>query len=223
MYNFGRQDSMMDYPTLGKDRWPAINHFIEVTKANREEDLIRKRHFFVEMCNLLDKLQEKANNLSNEQKAACGARGIIVDIVLKVNVERKEVILDQIYKYISININLFKEISDILRHNFPDFTMIIPTLKGYQLADEISRHLGNAELVCLCLKGDTHERFVVEKDLKGVTFECILSDTKRHYNNSGGIKRIEQQTRCGSEISMFYNGERGEEEVLWMEARVRLN
>lgn len=50
------------------------------------------------MCKLLDRLQEEANNLSNEQKVACGARGIIVDMVLKVNIERKEVVLDQIYK-----------------------------------------------------------------------------------------------------------------------------
>jgi hypothetical protein len=222
MYNLDQQDSMIDYSASGKNRWPAINHFIELTEANSEEDLIRKRHFSTEMCNLLDKLQENANNLSNEQKSACGARGIIVDIVLKVNMELKEVTLDQLYKYSSINIHLFEEISEILRHNFHDFTMIIPTLKGYQLADEISRHLYNVELECLYLKGDTHERFVVGNDLAGITFEGILWDTKRHYNNKGGIKRIEQRTKCGSDISMFYNGKGGEEEVLWMEVRARL-
>lgn len=213
---------MIDYSVLGKDIWPAINHFIELTEANSEDDLIKKRHFSKEMRNLLDRLQERANNLSNEQTVACGARGIIVDMVLKVNIERKEVVLDQLYKYVIINIHLFEEISEILRHNFPDFTMIIPTLKGYQLADEISRHLYNAELECLYLKGDTYERFVVGNDLEGITFEGILWDTKRHYNNRGDIKRIEQQIKCGSDISMFYNGEGGEEEVLWMEVRARL-
>jgi len=222
MSNLEWEDSMIDYSGLGKDRWPAINHFIELTEANSEDDLGKKRHFFKEMCNLLDRLQEKADKLSDEQKVACGARGIIVDIVLKVNLERKEIVLDQIYRYIIINIHLFEKISEILRRNFPDFTVIIPTLKGYQLADEIGKHLYNAELECLYLKGDSQERFVAGNDLEGITFEGILRETKRHYNNQGGIKRIEQEIKCGSDISMFYNGERGEEEVLWLEVRARL-
>ncbi|MCJ7445177.1 MAG: hypothetical protein MUO26_11755 [Methanotrichaceae archaeon] len=103
--------------------------------------------------------------------------------------------------------------------NFRDFTFIVPALKGYQLAEEIYRHLDNIKVGCIHLKSDTCERLVKSKDLNDINFETILIDTKRHYSDRGSIK----ETKCGSDISMFYKGENGEEEVLWMEVSVRLS
>ena len=140
---------------------------------------------------------------------------------------KKEILLDRIYKYCNIENHLFKELAEILRQNFPGFTLVVPTLKGYQLAEEIHRYLGGAKIEWIHLKSRIDERLLMGEHLDGmgITFEGILRDTERHYAKRGGMEKAQMETRSGFEISMYHrgDGEEGEEEVLWMLARVPLS
>ena len=52
--------------------------------------------------------------------------------------------------------------------------------------------------------------------LEGLSFERILQDTERHYRERGGMERKRAELGPGRELSMYLQGEEGEEEVLWM-------
>lgn len=192
--------------------------------AKTEEDGDRAGLFFAELYGLFDRLQEKYGRLPKEEREKCGQNGIAADIFFKVDIDKKEVLLDRIYKYCSIENHLFKELVDILRHHFPGFTLVVPALKGYQLAEEIHRYLGDAKVEWICLKSREDERLLMGEYLEGITFEGIIEDTQRHYAEIGGIEKAQMETRCGSEISMYHRDEgKDEEEVLWMLVNVPLS
>lgn len=130
--------------------------------------------------------------------------------------------LDRIYKYCSIENHLFKKLVEILQQSFDNFNLVVPALKGYQLAEEIHRYLWNAKIEWIYLKSRTNERLLVGEHLKGIAFEGILEDTIRHYDEQGGIEAVESQMRPGFEISMYHCTKDGEEEVLWMQVRAPL-
>jgi hypothetical protein len=205
---------------LDGDKWPAIYHRICVIGAKTDDDFKREAAFLKDISDFFSIFQEKFDILRQKQKELCRDRNIVADIAIEINISKKEVILFKLYKYININVHLFCEISRILQHNFPDFILIVPALKGYQLAEEINQHLGNVKLDCLYLKGDTDEKFVESKYLNSASFETILKDTKKHYSEQGGLEKA----KCGSDISLFFEDKEGdgEKEVLWMKIRAPL-
>lgn len=172
-------------------------------------------------------MQGKFYSLPEEEREKCGKNGIAIDIAFKVDMEKKEILLDRIYKYCNIENHLFKELMEILRQSFTGFTLVVPALKGYQLAEEIHRYLGDAKVEWIYLKSRTDERLLMGEHLDGagITFEGILRDTERHYAKRGSMEKAKMETRSGFEISMYHRGEgeEGEEEVLWMLARVPLS
>jgi hypothetical protein len=170
-------------------------------------------------------MQGKFCSLPEDEREKCGQNGIAADIAFNVDVGKKEILLDRIYKYCDIENHLFKELAEILRQNFPGFILVVPALKGYQLAEEIHRYLGDAKVEWIYLKSRTGERLLMGNHLDGmgITFEGILRDTEKHYAKRGGMEKAKMETRSGFEISMYHRGEEGEEEVLWMLARVPLS
>ena len=56
-----------------------------------------------------------------------------------------------------------------------------------------------------------------------MSFEGILVDTQRHYEERGGVEKKRQELGPGRELSMYWRGVGGEEEVLWMQVRIALS
>jgi hypothetical protein len=210
---------------VNANHWPAICHLVELNGAKTEQDKHRAVLFLVELHSLFDRLQEKYGNLPQKEREKCGQNGVAADISFKVDMVKKEILLDRIYKYCSIENHLFKELADILKHHFPEFTLVVPALKGYQLAEEIHRYLGDANIKWIYLKSSEDERLLMGEhlDRMGITFEGIIEDTKSHYAEIGGMEKVQMKTRCGSEISMYLRDDEGEEEVLWMLVNVPLS
>jgi len=173
------------------------------------------------MSCLFDRIQQEFDLLPGWEKARCGLRGVAADISLHVDMSRKEVLLDRLYKYCGMSLHLFTELLRILLSHFPGYVLIIPTLQGYELAREIERFLGTPTIEALYLKGDRDERLLLGEGVQA-TFEGILEDTRRHYERRGGIEKKKEALMTGSEISMFFQGRGGEEEVLWMQVRIPL-
>ncbi len=181
--------------------------------------------FLQDLSRLFDRLQETFCSLPEEERKKCGQNGVAADIVFKADLVKKEILLDRIYKYCSIENHLFKVLMEIIRKNFPRFTLVVPALKGYQLAEEIHRYLGGAKIEWIYLKSRTDERLLMGDHLNGtgITFEGILKDTQRHYAKRGGMEKAKMETKSGFEISMYHRDEEGEEEVLWMLVRVPIS
>ncbi len=132
-------------------------------------------------------------------------------------------VLNKLYKHCEIDFHLFTELLKSFQRNFPDYYLFVPSLQGYELAREIKRFLGSPQVVCIYLKGDCGERFLEGEGLKDVTFENILEDTKKHYEERGGIEKKKKELGGGLEISMFYRTNDVEEEILWMQIRIALS
>jgi len=211
----------MDLPDV--NRWTAVCHQIELNRARTKEERVRADLFFVELCGFFDRLQENYGRLPQEEREKCGRDGVAADFFFKVDMDKKEILLDRIYKYCSIENHLFKELVDILQHHFPEFMLVVPALKGYQLAEEIQRHLQDAKISWIYLKDGENERVLTGEHLEGINLEGIIKDTKRHYEQRGGMEKIQAETRRGCEISMYHRGEENDEEVLWMLVSVPLS
>jgi hypothetical protein len=82
--------------------------------------------------------------------------------------------------------------------------------------------LGAPELECVYLKGEAEERLLMSEALAGLSFERILEDTERHYLERGGMDKKREEQGPGRELSMYLQGEEGEEEVLWMRVGIVL-
>lgn len=76
---------------------------------------------------------------------------------------------------------------------------------------------------CVFLKGDRGERLLMGEALQEASFEGILEDTRRHYEELGGVGKRRQELWRGRELSMYCLGKAGEEEVLWMQVRIGLS
>lgn len=59
--------------------------------------------------------------------------------------------------------------------------------------------------------------------LGSISFQRILEDTERHYRDRGGMERKKAEQGPGRELSMYLQGEEGEEEVLWMRVGIWLS
>ncbi|NPV63447.1 MAG: hypothetical protein HPY61_12630 [Methanotrichaceae archaeon] len=199
--------------------WSAIAHTIEITEVSTEDLRKRRDRFLQDLACLFEEIEKRFENLPEGYREKCGRSGIAADISLKVDMGKREIILNRLYKYCEMDVHLFRNLIRILQQNFPEYSLVVPSLEGFQLAEEISKHLAGAFIECLYLKGEDDERLLMGDCLKEVRLEDILDDTRQHYAETGGIEMKEATTRCGGEISMFRRGEEGDEEILWMQLR----
>jgi len=176
-----------------------------------------------EISALFDRLQHGFDRLAEEERAKCGLRGVAVEISLKIDMRKREIVLDKLYKYCQLDVHLFTELLQILQRNFQDFTLIVPSLQGYELAREIYRFLGVPVIECIYLKGDTEDRLLMGEALREVAFGRIIEDTEKHYKELGGLKKKNEMLENGLEVSMYHRGREGEEEVLWMQVKIPLS
>jgi len=168
-------------------------------------------------------LQESAAHLSEAEKARCGKDGVAAEVFLQIDLSKKQVRLDKIFKYCEMNLHLFTALLEVLQRHFPDCDLVVPSLQGYDLAREIERFLGVPAIECIYLKGDFEERLLMGSSLASLSFDGLMQDTDRHYQERGGMEKKRQELMPGTEISMFHMGPDGEEEVLWMQVRVPIS
>ncbi len=209
--------------SVGADRWPSICHRIEVIGAKTEEDKGRVKNFYADLSRFFDTLQENYRTLQTEERDKCGQNGIAADVTFKIDIGENAIFLDRIFKYCSIENHLFKELIEILHLYFPEFMLIVPALKGYQLAEEIHRYLGDGKIEWIYLKSSENERLLIGEDIGDITLDGIIEDTKRHYAEIGGIVNAQMHRWRGSEISMYYRSKEGVEEVVWMLLKVPIS
>lgn len=207
----------------GNERWPAVWATIRFSLGQAACKADRKELFCHDLGQLFDRLQHACERLDAAEKARCGLDGVAVEIVLQIDPEKKEILLDKLFKYCDLDFHLFTELLEILERHYPDCRLVVPSLQGYELAREIHRFLGAPDLECVYLKGEAEERLLVGSALEGLSFERIIQDTDRHYQERGGMERKRTEQGPGRELSMYLQGEEGEEEVLWMRVGIELS
>jgi len=197
-------------------RWPAARLSIKFASPAAE---LRKEGFRRDVHLFLDRLQECASRLPEEEKARCGRDGVAAEISLKIDLSEKLVVLYRLFKYCNMDFHIFTGLLEILQRHFSDCDLLVPALQGYELAREIQRFLGVPAVECIYLKGDTGERLLMGGSPDPQGFEGIMEATARHYQERGGIDILAP----GAEVPMFRRGPEGEEEVLWMQVRTPLS
>jgi hypothetical protein len=213
---------MLDLADGSIGKWPCVRSSIDFSGLPAPDARERNGSFCRELCRLFDRLQEGFDRLPADKKAKCGLGGVAFEISLQIDQEKRKIVLDKLFKYVDMDFHLFTGILEILQRHFPDCDLAVPSLQGYELAREIRRFLGVPEVECVFLKGDTEERLLMGDALKETSFERILEDTQRHYEERGGVEKKRQELGRGRELSMYWRGEGGEEEVLWMQVRIGL-
>jgi hypothetical protein len=216
-------NSSQNFVDSASGRWPCAAIALEFLGEKTEEDFERKDRFLKDFSGFLDGLQEEFRRLPEEDRAKCGMQGIAAAITVKVDMAKKEVVLNKLYKYCHINYHLFTGLLGIIQQNFQEYLLIVPSLRGYQLAKEISIFLGMPEIECIYLKGDCDERLLMGASLAGLTVESVLEDTEKHYRERGGLQKKVEELGSGLEVSMYHQGNEGVEEVLWMQVKVALS
>jgi hypothetical protein len=214
---------MLDLADESSGRWPSVRASIEYSGVVGPDAEARKSCFCRELCRLFDRLQEGFDGLGWEEKARCGLDKVAFEISLQIDLENRKIVLDKLFKYADIDLHLFTQLLEILQRHFSNCDLVVPSLQGYELAREIRRFLGAAEVECVFLKGDTEERLLMGDALQGISFEGILDDTQRHYEERGGVETKRQILGRGRELPMYWRGWEGEEEVLWMQVRIALS
>ena len=214
---------MLDLTDCSAGKWPSVHASVEFSGVLTPEDSARKDSFCRELYRLFDRLQEGFDRLDVAEKARCGLGGVAAEVFLQVDLKKRKIVLDKLFKYCEMHFHLFTELLEILQRHFPDCYLVVPSLQGYELAREIRRFLGVPEVECVFLKGDTEERLFMGEALQGLSFEGILEDTQRHYEVRGGVEKKRQELGPGRELSMYWRGMEGEEEVLWMQVRIALS
>jgi hypothetical protein len=213
---------MLDLTDESHGMWPSLCVSLQFSGVLTAEDCARRGRFCQEMGRLFDRLQEGFDRLEAAKKARCGLNGVAAEIFFKVDLEKKEVVLDKLFKYVDMDYHLFTELLKILQGHFPECELAVPALQGYELAREIRRFIGVPTVECVFLKGDTGERLLMGDALSEASFEGILKDTERHYQEHGGVVKKREELGRGRELSMYCRGRKGEEEVLWMQVRIGL-
>lgn len=203
--------------------WPCVRASIEFSGVLAPEPAARKERFCRELCRFFEGLQEEFARLCAAEKARCGLDGVAFEVFLQIDLEKRKIVLDKLFKYADIDIHLFTELLEILQRHFPYYDLAVPALQGYELAREIWRFLGVPTVECVFLKGDTEVRLLMGDALQETSFESILEDTQRHYEEWGGLEKKRQELGPGRELSMYWRGMEGEEEVLWMQVRIVLS
>ena len=210
--------------TEGKEgRWPAIRASILFSSTLTPDAAARRDEFCQDLKSFFDRLQTAFSSLTEKERASCSLDRVAAEVFLQIDLEKRQVVLDKLFKYCDIDFHLFTELLQTLQSHFPDCHLIVPSLQGYELAKEIRRFLGSPKLECLYLKGDTDEQLLMGKSLREVSFEGILEGTERHYKERGGAEKRKRELGAGSELSMYWLGPEGEGEVLWMQVRIGLS
>jgi CheY-like chemotaxis protein len=215
-------NKMLDLIDENLGKWPSVRASIEFSGVLTNDASARKGRFCRELCHLFDRLQEGFDRLGTAEKTRCGLDGVAFEVFLQIDLEKRKIVLDKLFKYADIDIHLFTELLEILQRHFPKCDLAVPALQGYELAREIRRFLGVPEVECVFLKGDTEERLLMGEALLGLSFEGILEETQRHYEERGGVEKKRQELGRGRELSMYWRGTEGEEDVLWMQVRIGL-
>jgi hypothetical protein len=215
--------SIQDFADRASGRWPCATISLEIVGEKIEEDFERRDRFLTDFSVFLDGLQEEFRRLPEADKAKCGLLEIAAVIAVEVDMAKKEVVLNKLYKYCHINYYLFTGLLEIIQQNFQEYLLIVPSLRGYQLAKEIRRFLGVPEIECIYLKNDYGERLLMGESLVGLTVESVLADTEKHYSERGGLQKKVEELGSGLEVSMYHQANDGEEEVLWMQVKVALS
>ncbi|MCX6674029.1 MAG: hypothetical protein NTY37_09655 [Methanothrix sp.] len=213
---------MLDLIDGSISKWPSVTSSLRFSGALTPQATARKGGFCRELCRLFDRLQEGFDRLSAVEKARCGLDGVAAEVFLQIDLEKKEVVLDKLFKYAEMDFHLFTELLEILQRHFSECDLLVPALQGYELAQEMRRFLGVPTVECVFLKGDSRERLLLGDALQEASFEGILGDTERHYQERGGVEKKRQELGPGRELSMYRRGREGEEEVLWMQVRIAL-
>jgi hypothetical protein len=213
---------MLDLTDGSIGKWPSVRASIDFSGVPAPGAEARNGSFCQELCRLFDRLQEGFDRLTDDKKARCGLDGVAFEVFLQIDLEKRKIVLDKLFKYVDIDFHLFTELLEILLRHFSLWDLAVPALQGYELAREMRRFLGVPEVECVFLKGDTEERLLMGDALKETSFESILEDTQRHYEERGGVDKKRQELGRGRELSMYRRGKEGEEEVLWMQVRIGL-
>jgi hypothetical protein len=214
---------MIDLADESTGKWQAVRASIEFSAVATPEAEARKSSFCRELCLFFDRLQEGFDSLGWEEKARCGLDKVAFEISLQIDLENRRIVLDKLFKYADIDLHLFTQLLVILQRHFPNCDLVVPSLQGYELAREIHKFLGAAEVECVFLKGDGEERLLMGEALMGLSFDGILKDTQRHYEVQGGAEKKSQILGRGRELPMYWRGREGEEAVLWMQVRIALS
>jgi hypothetical protein len=214
---------MLDLADGSICKWPSVRASLVFSGVSAPDAGARNGSFCRELCRLFDRLQEGFDRLTADKKARCGLDGVAFEVFLQIDLEKRKIVLDKLFKYVDIDFHLFTELLEILLRHFSRWDLAVPALQGYELAREIRRFLGVPEVECVFLKGDTEERLLMGDSLKETSFESILEDTQRHYEERGGVDKKRQELGQGRELSMYRRGKEGEEEVLWMQVRIALS
>lgn len=205
-----------------KERWPAVQASIRFSLGQAADAAERKVLFCRDLGQLFDRLQAAYERLDEAEKTKCGLDGVAVEVFLQIDLLKREVVLDKLFKYCDLDFHLFTELLQILLHHFPGCRLTVPSLMGYDLAREIGRFLGHPEIECVYIKGEAEERLLMGQSLEGLSFERVMQDTERHYRERGGMEKRRRELGPGRELSMYFRGEEGEEEVLWMQVGIGL-
>jgi len=213
---------MLDLNDGSIGKWPSVRASIDFSGVPTSEAVARNSSFCRELCRLFDRLQEGFDRLGSAEKTRCGLDGVAFEVFLQIDLKKRKIVLDKLFKYVDLDFHLFTELLEILQRHFPKCDLAVPALQGYELAREIRRFLGVPEVECVFLKGDTEERLLMGEALQGLSFEGILEDTQRHYEERGGVDKKRQELGRGRELSMYWRGIEGEEDVLWMQVRIGL-
>ena len=214
---------MLDLAYTERGRWPAVRASVGYCGQPAAVVSAGGCSFCRELFLLFDRLQEGYDSLGQDGKAQCGLDGVAFDISIQIDVKTRAIVLDKLFKYAEIDVHLFTELLQILRRHFPGYDLVVPTLQGYELAREIRRFLGLPELQCVFLKGEAEERLIMGDALRLLSYDRILEDTERHYEQRGGLDEARQKAWRGRELAMFLQGEECEEAVLWMQVRIGLS
>ena len=207
----------------GKERWPAVRASIRFSLGPGPDAEDMTELFCRDLGHVFDRLQSAVERLDGAEMAKCGLDGVAVEVFLQIDLVKCEVVLDKLFKYCDLDFHLFTELLQILQRHFPGCRLTVPSLQGYELAREIERFLGRPEIECVYLKGDTEERLLMGRALEGLSFERVMQDTDRHYRERGGMEKRRVELGPGRELSMYLQGENGEEEVLWMRVGIALS
>jgi len=213
---------MIDLTDGSRDKWPSVRAALDFSGVPAPDAKARNGSFCRELCHLFDRLQEGFDLLAADKKARCGLDGVAFEVFLQIDREKRKIVLDKLFKYVDMDFHLFTELLKILQRHFLDCDLVVPALQGYELAREIRRFLGVPTVECVFLKGDTEERLLMGEALQEVSFERILQDTQKHYEERGGVEKKKQELGRGRELSMYWREREGEEQVLWMQARIGL-
>jgi hypothetical protein len=166
--------------------WPSISASIEFFGVLTPQDAARKGSFCRELCRLFDYLHEGFDRLEASEKARCGLDGVAAETFLQIDLEKRKIVLDKLFKYCNMDFHLFTELIKILQGHFPECHLLVPALQGCELAREIRRFLGMPMVECVLLKGNTKGRMLMGD---APSFEGILVDTQSHYESGATWRR----------------------------------